>query len=228
MPSLARRAVAEMFGTALFIFFGCAVVIMEPFPHARFGVFGIAATHAFALALLISMTMGVSGGHLNPAVTIGLAAIRRISPLDAFVYVVSQLAGALVGAAAVRTLMSYSVGSVVGFGTPMLAEGLTITQACTLEAIFAFMLMSGVMATAVARNAPKIAGFGIGLTLIPIIMVGGPLTGGVANPARAFGPAVITGNMTAQAVWWIGPIIGAVLAALLWNYVLLGRDEAAA
>ena len=90
-----------------------------------------------------------------------------------------------------------------------------------------FFLMSAVMATAVSKHAPKIAGFGIGLTLIPGIVVGGPLTGGALNPARAFGPAIIAGNMQAQAVWWIGPIVGAVVAALLWKHVLLAKDDVA-
>jgi aquaporin Z len=76
----------------------------------------------------------------------------------------------------------------------------------------------------VSAKAPKIGGFGVGLTLIPAIMIGGPLTGAALNPARAFGPAIASGDWTGQAIWWIGPIIGAVLAAQLWGRFLL-KDE---
>ncbi|HEY3933273.1 MAG TPA: aquaporin [Gemmatimonadales bacterium] len=228
MPSLARRATAEMLGTAFLVFFGCGVVIADFFPGGGFHVFGIAITHAIILSLAISGTMAISGGHLNPAVTIGLLTIGKIGGRDAFVYIVSQLVGALVAAFLVRGLVSPNVGHVVAYGTPVLNSATTLQTGIALEAIFGFLLMSGVMGTVVAANGPRIGGFGVGLTLIPIIMVGGPLTGGVANPARAIGPAVVSGTSTALAVWIIGPIVGAVLAALLWQYGLWGREKVAA
>jgi aquaporin TIP len=221
MSSLARRAIAEMLGTAFLVFFGCGVVIMNNYPGAGFNVFGVALAHAFVLSLAISMTMGISGGHVNPAVTIGMLAIRRISPRDATVYVAAQLVGAVIAGLFVRFALPWNVGHVISGGTPSVASTVTFLDAIVIEAIITFLLMSGVMGTIVATNAPRIGGFGVGLTLIPSIMVAGVLTGAAANPARAFGPAVISGNFTAQAVWWIGPIAGAVLAALLWQHVLL-------
>jgi len=228
MSSLARRAIAEMVGTAFLVFFGCGSIIMNNYDGAKFNIFGIALIHAFVLSLAISMTMGVSGGHLNPAVTIGLAAIKKITPSDAFIYVASQLVGAIVAAMLVRTILPDNVGRVIAYGVPKLHPIVTFPQAIAIEAVITFLLMSGVMGTIVATNGPKIGGFGVGLTLIPSIMVAGILTGAAANPARAFGPAVISGEFTAQAVWWIGPILGAVLAALLWDRVLLKKDEATA
>ncbi len=221
MSSLARRAAAEMLGTAFLVFFGCAAVIMDAFPGAGYHVFGVAMVHAFVLALAVSMTMGISGGHLNPAVSIGMMVIKRITPRDTFVYVASQLVGALVAALLVRAIIPYNVGRLMALGTPVLNNQVSFGHGVALEAVFGFLLMSGVMGTIVASNAPRIAGFGVGLTLIPIVMVGGPLTGAAANPARAFGPAIISGMVDAQAVWWIGPILGAVLAALVWQHVLL-------
>ena len=226
MPSLARRAVAEMVGTAFLVFFGCGAVIMTNFPDAHYAVFGIAIVHAFILSLAISMTMGISGGHLNPAVTLGLLSIRRIAPREAMVYVGSQLAGAIIAALFLRFTMPWNVGRLVALGTPVLSTTVGLWNGIGLEAIWTFLLMSGVMGTIVATNAPRIAGFGVGLTLIPSIMIGAPLTGAAANPARAFGPAIVSGNLTAQAVWWIGPILGAVLAAMLWERVLLERGTA--
>jgi aquaporin Z len=221
MSSLARRATAELLGTAFLVYFGCGAIIMNNFPGAGFNAFGIATVHAIALSIAITMTMGISGGHINPAVTIGLLAIKRIAPRDALVYIAAQLAGAVFAAVMVRFTLPWNVGRVVAMGTPVLANTVGIWNGIGLEAVFAFVLMSGVMGTVVASNAPRIGGFGVGLTLIPIIMVGGVLTGAAANPARAFGPALVSGNMTAQVVWWIGPILGATLAALLWQNLLL-------
>jgi aquaporin Z len=150
---------------------------------------------------------------------------RRISPSDAAVYVVSQLAGALFAVAVLKWMLPSSVGELAAWGTPALNPAVTFTRGVGTEALLKFFLMSAVMGTAVARNAPKIGGFGIGLTLLFAILVGGPLTGAALNPARAFAPALLSGSMTAQAVYWIGPILGAVVAALLWDRVLLAGER---
>ncbi len=228
MTALYRRLTAEFFGTFALVFFGCAVVVMDSFPGARWGVQGVALVHAVILAIAVSATMGISGGHLNPAVTAGLAAIRRISPTDAAAYIGAQLAGAVIAVFALKAVIPASVARLASWGTPALASQMTFTSGIVLEAILTFMLMSAVMGTAVLRSAPKIGGFGIGLTLIPAIMIGGPLTGAALNPARAFGPALVSGTFTAQAVYWIGPILGAVIAALLWQKVLAGEEDATA
>ena len=188
---------------------------------------GIALVHAVALSVAVSATMGISGGHLNPAVTVGLLAARRISPADAGVYVVSQLAGALFAVAVVKWLMPASVGELVTWGTPTLNPLVTFTRGIATEGLLTFFLMSAVMGTAVARNAPRIGGFGIGMTLLFAIMVGGPLTGAALNPARAFAPALLSGNMTAQVVYWVGPMLGAVIAAIVWDRVLLAGERVA-
>jgi aquaporin Z len=228
MPVLARRATAEIFGTFTLVFFGCGAVVMDSFPGARFGLMGIALVHAVALSVAVSATMGISGGHLNPAVTVGMLAARRITPGDAAVYVVAQLAGALFAVAVARWMMPASVGDLVAWGTPALHPAVTFARGIAVEALLTFFLMSAVMGTAAARNAPRIGGFGIGLTLLFAIMVGGPLTGAALNPARAFGPALLSGNMTAQVVYWIGPMLGAVIAALVWDRVLLAGEREAA
>lgn len=226
MPVLARRATAEILGTFTLVFFGCGAVVMDSFPGARFGLMGIALVHAVALAVAVSATMHVSGGHLNPAVTIGLLTARRITPSDAAVYLAAQLAGALFAVAVAKWLLPANVGDLVAWGTPKLSPGIDLGKGIAIEAVLTFFLMMAVMGTVVARNAPKIGGFGVGLTLIFAIMIGGPLTGAALNPARAFGPAVLSGTMTAQAVYWIGPILGAIAAALLWEKGLLKDEEA--
>jgi aquaporin Z len=224
MSDTIRRATAEAFGTFALIFFGCGAVVMQSFPDARYGIMGIALIHAVVLSVAISATMGISGGHLNPAVTLGLLVVRRITVATAAVHVAAQLVGAVAAAWAVTQLLPASVGVLSNWGTPVVTSQLTFGGAIALEAIGTFMLMSAVMGTIVADAAPKIGGFGVGLTLVFVIMVIGPLTGAAVNPARAFGPALLAGSWTAQAVWWIGPMVGAGLAALLWDKVLLKRE----
>jgi glycerol uptake facilitator-like aquaporin len=101
---------------------------------------------------------------------------------------------------------------------------LTFAQGTLLEALFTFFLMSAILGTAVSREAPKVGGFGIGLAVLASALAIGPLTGGVLNPARPFGPAVVALEFHGQFVYWIGPIVGAALAAVLWKLVLLPRD----
>ncbi|MES2305475.1 MAG: aquaporin [Gemmatimonadota bacterium] len=221
MPSLARRAVAEVYGTFALIFFGCGAVVMESFPTAHYGLMGIALVHAVVLSVAISSTMAISGGHLNPAVSIGLWATGRLKAQDTFIYVLSQLAGGLLGALVLKMVVPGSVAKFVLYGTPTIYNGISFTTAVAIEALLTFFLMSAVMGTAVSTAAPRIAGFGIGLTLFFAIMFGGPFTGAALNPARAFGPAVISGNLDSLGAYFIGPIVGAVIAALLWDKVLL-------
>jgi MIP family channel proteins len=225
MPSLARRALAEIYGTFALVFFGCGAVVMDSFPGGRYGTFGISMVFGIVLAVAVTTTMPISGGHLNPAVTTGLLVARRISAADAFVYIVAQLAAACLAIVALKAIVPGSVGNLVSWGTPLMSSRITFGQAIALEAIMTFFLMGAVMGTAVAKNAHKVGGFAIGLTAFFGIMISAPLTGGALNPARAFGPAIMSGTMTGHAAYWIGPMLGAVLAAGLWGYVLL-KDEA--
>jgi glycerol uptake facilitator-like aquaporin len=100
---------------------------------------------------------------------------------------------------------------------------MSLGQAIGLELILTFFLMSAVYGTAVSADAPRVGGFGIGLVLLFDILVGGPLTGAAMNPARAFGPAVASGEWVGHGIYWVGPIAGALLAALLWEYFLIPR-----
>lgn len=221
MPSLARRAVAEVYGTFALVFFGCAAVVVDSFPGARFGLIGIALVHAVVLSVAVTSTMAISGGHLNPAISIGLWTTRRISAQDTFVYVMAQLAGALLASLAVKSLFPAGVAKFVLWGTPTISSTISFTTAILFEALLTFFLMSAVMGTAVSKSAPKVGGFGIGLTLVFAMMIGGPFTGAALNPARAFGPAVISGSLDSLGAYFIGPIFGAIVAALLWEKVLL-------
>ncbi len=223
MTSLPRRAVAEALGTFGLVFFGCGAVVISSLPGAAFGLLGVALVHAIVLSVMITATMSISGGHLNPAVTLGLWSVKRVDAATAGVYIVAQLAGGVLAAFILQNVLPGGMGKIGTLGTPSLAAGFTLPGAIAFEAILTFFLVSAVFGTAVSSEAPKVGGFGIGLVLLFDILVGGTLTGAAMNPARAFAPALVTGTWYAQPVWWIGPIVGGILAAQLWERVLLKK-----
>jgi len=224
MPSLARRLTAEALGTFGLVFVGAAVVVVNGgFPNSGIGLLGIALAHAIVLSVMVTVTMTISGGHLNPAVTLGLLVTRRIDLASAGAYIVSQLVAAVIAAFLVKLLFPPNAVRDAMLGVPVIASSVSLGQAIGLEAVLTFFLMTAVYGTAVSPDAPRVAGFGIGLVLLFDILVGGPLTGAAMNPARAFGPALVSGQWLGHVAYWIGPILGAVVAALLWEYLLLPR-----
>jgi aquaporin Z len=225
MPALSRRLAAEALGTFGLVFVGAAVVVVNGgFPNSGIGLLGIALAHAVVLSVMVSATMTISGGHLNPAVTIGLLVGRRIDVVSAAAYIVTQLAAAVVAALLVKQLLPPNAVRGAVLGTPVIASSVTLAQAIGLELVLTFFLVSAVYGTAVSPDAPRVAGFGIGLVLLFDILVGGPLTGAAMNPARAFGPALVAGAWVGHLVYWVGPILGGILAALLWEFLLLPRS----
>jgi aquaporin TIP len=224
MPPLGRRLVAEALGTFGLVFIGAAVVVVNGgFPNSGIGLLGIALAHAVVLSVMITATMTISGGHLNPAVTIALLVRRRIDPVSALAYILVQLAAAVLAAYLVRLLFPAPAVRNAMAGVPVIANSVTLGQAIGIELVLTFFLVSAVFGTAVSPDAPRVGGFGIGLVLLFDILVGGPLTGAAMNPARAFGPAVVSGQWLGHLAYWIGPIAGGLLAALLWEFVLLPR-----
>jgi len=223
MHGMTRRLLAELFGTFMVVFFSAGALLSTVFPKAGFGLIGISLSAGFAMAIAVSATMGISGGHLNPAITAGMLAVRRIDLATGGLYIVAQLAGAALAAFALRALVPSGVSSVLMVGTPAIAPTITLAGAMWIEAVLGFFLMSAVMGTIVSPQAPRLAGFGVGLTLMLCILFGGPMTGAAVNPARAFGPALVSGQWIGQMAYWIGPILGAVVAALLWEKALLPK-----
>lgn len=220
---LLRPIAAEFFGTALFVFLGVGSVVMT----VNAGVAGpliVALAHGVGMSIIITMTMAISGGHINPAVTAGLWLAGKVEGRTAGFYIAAQLIGALLGAALVKALFPAAAASAVSLGTPALGSSVTLWQGIWIEAVLTFFLVSAVFGTAVSPEAPKVGGFGIGLAIFVDVLVGGSLTGAAMNPARAFGPAIVAGELTSQAVYWIGPLLGSFAATVLWKYVLLPRD----
>jgi len=224
MYTLPRRLAAEALGTFGLVFIGCAAVLVSQLPNAAYGLLGIALAHAVVLGVMVTATMNVSGGNLNPAVTVGLWVGRRLDASTAITYIAAQLAGAAVAAFLVKVLLPAGLTGGSTLGAPALAADVSLGQGIALEAVLTFFLVSAVYGTAVAADAPKVGGFGIGLVLLFDILVGGPLTGAAMNPARAFGPQLVSRSYVAGIVWWAGPLLGGVAAGLLWGHFLLKKS----
>ncbi len=211
---------------ALFVFLGAGSVVVNAYNVGSLGGLGVALAHGVGMAVIVSATMSISGGHINPAVTLGLWVARKVDGRTLVSYVAAQLAGAILGAALIKGLIPTGAVNVTSYGTPALASNVTFVQGVWIEAVLTFFLVSAVFGTVVSPEAPKIGGFGIGLAIFVDALVGGPLTGAAMNPARAFGPAVVAWEWHGQAVYWIGPAIGGLVAGLLWKEILLPKDPA--
>jgi aquaporin Z len=223
MQKMSGRLAAELIGTLALVYFGCGAVVTRTLVSGTNNLLGVALVHAVVFGVMVTATLNISGGHLNPAVTLGLLTVGRIDARSAGGYVVAQLVGGALGALFLKLTLPVGVVAVGALGTPMLANSMNLLSGIVLEALLTFFLMSAVMGTAVAPDAPKVGGFAIGLALFFGMMVGGTFTGAAMNPARAFGPALVSGTWYAQPVWWAGPILGAILAAQLWDWVILPR-----
>lgn len=223
MNASMRPLVAEFLGTALFVFIGAGSVVTNAMTGGAVTPLGIALAHGVGMAILISAMMGISGGHLNPAVSLGVFMAGRIDGRTLGRYVLAQLVGGIAGAALLKVVFSAVAVRAVTAGVPQLSLNVSFGQAVAIEAVFTFFLVSAVFGTAISSEAPKIGGFGIGLAIFVSALVVGGLTGAALNPARALGPAVVAWSWHSQAVYWIGPLAGGALAGWVWKVLLLPK-----
>jgi aquaporin TIP len=220
-----RHFVAEFVGTFALVFVGGGTIITSPLVQSQATVLSVALAHGLILALLVSATMSISGGHLNPAVTTGFLVTRRIDPMMAVIHWIAQFLGAIIAAYMLKALYPANVANLTLLGGQRISADTSLLQAIGLEAIATFFLVFVVFGTAVDKRGPKLGGMAIGLTIAADILAIGPLTGGSMNPARSFGPAVVTHVFEGQTAYWVGPILGGIVAALLYDRLFL-RDEA--
>jgi aquaporin Z len=213
-----RNALVEVIGTFALIFVGAGSIIATGGQN----LVAIALAHGLAIGIMVASAGHISGGVYNPALTVGLIAARRMSVTRGAYYIVAQLVGALLAAAMLKTIFPAGAANAVALGTPQLGQGIGVVPGVLAEIIMTFFLMYAVFGVAIdMRGARAIAGLIIGLTISVDIFVGGGLTGAAMNPARWFGPAVIQGVFADWWVYWVGPIGGAVVAALVWNEIFL-------
>ncbi len=231
--------IAEFIGTfALVLFitlaaslFLVAPTAQNPAPFIDFTAIGL--VHAFALFILIQALAVASGAHFNPAVTVALTALRQISIPDAGIYIVTQLAGGVAGALVTRLLLSNFPGAeAANYGAPAIGDRLdgAVGLGMLGEGLGTFFLVFVIVGVAVNPRASKEwAGLAIGAALGLALIAIGPLTGGSFNPARAFGPALVSGEFGGAGdfllAYVLAPVIGAVLAAVVYFnlYVAPGK-----
>jgi glycerol uptake facilitator protein len=228
---------AEFIGTLMLVFFICAVVSLygpeasaqNPNPFVDFGVIGL--VHVLVLFVLIQTLAIVSGAHFNPAVTAALTALRQIKAVDAGIYILAQLAGALAGALLVKAIL-LNEGESENYGTPAVSELIegAIFPGMVVEAIGTFFLLWAIIGVALnPRAAQDWAAFAIGGALGMAVMVLAPLTGAGLNPARSFGPALVSGEWGGAdvflLVYVVGPVVGALVAAFLYFQMFIATGK---
>lgn len=223
--TLAKQCAAEFIGTFALIFVGVGAI------HHNAGLLAVALAHGLTIAVMVSATGAISGGHLNPAVTFGLLIGGKVDLRTTVAYWIAQLAGASVAGFILLFLFTNQIDpekggslarTIVAGGTPSLAsKGVSAIDGVIIEAILTFFLVFVVYGTAVDARAPKIAGLAIGLTVALDILFGGPFTGAAMNPARTFGPALASGHWANQWVYWVGPLLGGALAGVVYGRWLI-------
>jgi aquaporin TIP len=217
-----RPAVAEFIGTFTLIFVGAGSIIASEGIEAS-SLIGVAIAHGLAIGVMVAAYARVSGAHFNPAVTFGFLLTRRIKPALAGVYWIAQLAGAAVAALLLRELLPSGPTQAVNLGVPALGHGVGAGAGAVLEGILTFLLVTVVFGTAVDPKGAfrSIAALMIGLTITIDILIGGPFTGAAVNPARAFGPQLIGNHWANGWVWYVGPLVGGGVAAVLFEWLYL-------
>lgn len=216
-----KNFIAEFIGTFALVFIGGGAIMMAQHTGSSAGLLQVALAHGLILALMVSAFMGVSGGQFNPAVSIALLVARRITPTQAGVNIAAQLTGGIAAAFVLKMTMPTALFVATQGGGQSIALEVTAAQAIILEAIATFFLMAVIYGTAVTDTTVRIGGLAIGLTIAADILAIGPLTGASMNPARSLGPAIASGVFAGQFIYWIGPILGAIAAALVWEFGIL-------
>jgi len=221
-----KAAVAEFVSTFTLIFIGAGAVIATTL---GLDLTGVALAHGLALAIMVSITAHISGGLVNPAVTIGLWVAGKIGSTRAIILMGAQMLGAVAAALLLKYLVPAELFDATKGGVPALAPGFAIGKGIVIEAVLTFLLMYAVFGTAVDDRGPfsKTAGLTIGLVIAFEIMAFAPYTGAAMNPARWFGPALAAGAWDNWYVWIVGPIAGGIIGAVLYQSIFL-KDTAPA
>ncbi len=214
-----QRGIAEFVGTFTLVFVGAGSIIAT---HGS-DLTAIALAHGLAIGVMASAVGHISGGHFNPAVTLGFMVTRRIEARLAATYWFAQITAAILAAFLLTAVLPQPAVDAVDLGVPALGPGISPGAGVVIESVLTFFLVWVIFATAAdPRGAfSSISGLAIGFTITLDIFIGGPYTGAAMNPARALGPELVQNVWSNAWVWYVGPAIGAVAAALLYEYLYL-------
>lgn len=225
-PEVLKAVFAEFIAVFLFVFIGLGSVSAyfklhpENVDITPSGLVGIALAHGLAIAITVAATANISGGHVNPAVTFGLVIGGNITLITGLLYWIGQL----LGAAAAALLLKYVVVGLEPVPIHALGVGVSPWSGVVLEIVLTFALVFVVYATAVdpkKGSVGVIAPLAIGFTVLAAHFIGVPFTGASLNPARSFGPAVANFDFHNHWIYWVGPLIGAALAAFIYDGVFI-------
>ena len=221
----AKKYATEFLGTFVLVFMGCGSVVLA---GSYIGALGISFAFGFSVLAMVYAIGGISGCHINPAVTLSMFVVGKINSKNAVIYIIAQCAGAISGAAVLYSIAignpNYSLAAnglgQNGFDAASPAQ-FTLTSAFVAEVLLTFIFLL-VIHGSTSEKVPKgFAGIPIGLSLVLIHIVGIPVTGTSVNPARSLGPAILVGGTALNQLWvfWAAPLIGAFLAAVVWNAI---------
>lgn len=229
-----QKLLAEAIGTFFLCFAGIAAILNTQAPigqNSGAQLLGIALAHGLALAVAVNAFGGVSGAHFNPAVTLGFLTAGRIKLPEAATYIAAQIVGAVIAAGACQYIFPAEAVDAAKLGIPLPASwvGDNVAPVLFTEFILTFLLMTAIYGTAVDERGQgvKIGGFGIGLAVTFDILAGGPVTGASMNPARSLGPALVHNHFAWHWCYWAAPIAGAVVAAVVYENLILDKRASA-
>jgi MIP family channel proteins len=220
-PSLRNKFLVEIVGTFILVYaIASAATVYSN--SGQLGVIGIGLVHALVLTAIVYAIGYRSGAQVNPAVTIGLLAAKKITAKEAGVYIIAQIIGAVIAAAVVYSIF----GSAMSASVTLPSED-NVVRALILETVMTFTLVYVVLATTTSKNfnIVPLAGVAIGFTLGLNVIFGGSITGGSLNPARSFGPALITWDFAYHWIYWIAPIAGGLIAAGVYKILNTKEEE---
>ncbi len=221
----AREFTAEFLGTFALTFFGGAAIMQTRNVDAGAGLLEVALAHGLVLGLMISALIRISG-NFNPAVSLGLLATGRITPTQAGTFIAGQFTGAIVAALSLKALFPAALWESARGTRQMVSLDVTTAQAFALEGLATAILMLAVMGTTADGKGRRVGGVAVGMAYVVGMLAIGPLTGGSMNPARTIGPMIATGGYEGLALYLAAPIVGAVVAALLYRHLLQDDGDA--
>ena len=235
--SLSQRMTAEFLGTLWLVLGGCgSAVLAAAFPEVGIGLLGVSFAFGLSVVTMAYAVGHVSGGHFNPAVTVGLCTARRFLGRDVIPYVVAQVAGAIAGAGILYVIASGKAGfnapasgfAANGYGAYS-PGGYVLGAALVAELVATFFFLVVILGATDKRSPQPLAGLAIGLALTLIHLVTIPVTNTSVNPARSTGPALFVGGWAIRQLWlfWLAPIVGAAVAGVAYRFLLAEERKAA-
>jgi len=225
-----KKYAAEFIGTFSLVLFGCGSAVIAAISSTGpmgIGLLGVSIAFGFAVVAMAYAIGGISGCHINPAVTIGVLTAGKMTGKDAIGYIIAQCLGAILGAAVLYLIASGRPGFTMpewGLGANGWGDGYlgnyNILSAFVIEAVMTFLFIFVILGTTSKFGNSAMAGLAIGVTLMLIHLVTIPVTGTSVNPARSLGPALFSGGKALAQLWlfFVAPIVGAIIAALVWKF----------